>query len=213
MVKERQQQRASEREQKDIYNLVHSDENERLKNTHSLYTAYDLGDKNIPQEYQGMTYEQVDASIKQKEAEEKARQKAKATRDELLAKAVRKSIGRPEDYHLSQLQINNLSAQFDEYNDDQLREYVSGTREVQPEISEPIQQSYEQTSEVEKGTPAYDAPLEYSSEQHEYKVDPKSLETQKTPEKREELDFSSLLVEDKKRRLVSQIINGMDSSE
>lgn len=209
MVKERQQQRASEREQKDIYNLVHSAENERLKNSHSLYTAYDLGNKTIPQEYQGMNYEQVNASIKQKEAEEKLRQEAKATRDELLAKAVRKSVGRPEDYQLSQLQVKNLSAQFEGYTNEQLSDYISGVNEIE----KPIQQSYESTSEVEKENLIYDAPIEFTSEHREYKVDPKSLETLKSPEKREELDFSSLLVEDKKKSLVSQIVNGMDPSE
>ena len=51
MVKERQQQRAIEKEQEDIYNLIHSSENERLKSNRSLYTAYDLGNKTIPQDY------------------------------------------------------------------------------------------------------------------------------------------------------------------
>ena len=212
MVKERQQQRASAKEQKDIYNLIHSSENERLRSSRSLYTAYDLGNKTIPQEYQGMTYEQVDASIKQKEAEEKTRQEAKTIRDELIGRAIRKDLMVPDDYHLSQLQTKNLSEQFAGYTDDQLREYVSETKEIMPEVSTPAQQPYEPTLETKK-IADFDEPIEFKSEHYEYKVDPKSLETQKSPEKREELDFSSLLVEDKKKRLVNQIVNSMDPSE
>lgn len=140
MVKERQQQRAIEKEQEDIYNLIHSSENERLKSNRSLYTAYDLGNKTIPQEYQGMTYEQVADSIKQKEAEEKARQEAKATRDELIGKAIRKDLMVPEDYHLSQLQIKNLSEQFSGYSNEELQEFINGSKkqEVIPEVQSPL---------------------------------------------------------------------------
>lgn len=171
MVKERQQQRASEREQKDIYNLVHSVENERLKNSRSLYTAYDLGNKTIPQEYQGMTYEQVDASIKQKEAEEKARQDAKAIRDKLIGRAIRKELMVPEDYHLSQIQIKNLSEQFADYSNEELQEFINGSKkqEVTPEVQssltpesplQPVQQQTEteiQIPEIKKtSTSNYD---------------------------------------------------------
>ena len=72
--KQRQQQGTNENDQEKIYNLIHSAENERLKKSHSLYTAWDLGNKTIPPEYQGMTYEQVETLLNKKQVEEKARQ-------------------------------------------------------------------------------------------------------------------------------------------
>lgn len=145
MKTERQQAQVSEKEQKRIYNLIHKAENERLQRSRSLYTAWDLGNKTIPPEYQGMTYEQVEAILNQKEAEEKARQEAKATRDELIGKAIRKDLNVPEDYHLSQIQIQNLSQQFAGYSDDELREFIFGVKkqETAPEVKqETTSQSY-----------------------------------------------------------------------
>lgn len=128
-------------EQKRIYNLIHKAENERLQRSRSLYTAWDLGNKTISQEYQGMTYEQVEALLNQKEAEKKARQEAKATRDELIGKAIRKDLNVPEDYHLSQIQIQNLSQQFAGYSDDELREFISGVKKQ--ETSAPSYSDFE----------------------------------------------------------------------
>lgn len=138
MKTERQQAQVSEKEQKRIYNLIYKAENERLQRCRSLYTAWDLGNKTIPPEYQGMTYEQVEAILNQKEAEEKARQEAKAIRDELIGKAIRKDLNVPEDYHLSQIQIQNLSQQFAGYSDDELREFISGVKkqETAPEVKQ-----------------------------------------------------------------------------
>ena len=138
MKTERKQAQVSEKEQERIYNLIHKAENERLQRSRSLYTAWDLGNKTIPQEYQGMTYEQVEALLNQKEAEKKARQEAKATRDELIGKAIRKDLNVPEDYHLSQIQIQNLSQQFAGYSDDELREFISGVKkqETAPEVKQ-----------------------------------------------------------------------------
>ncbi len=135
---EKKQAQVSEKEQKRIYNLIHKAENERLKRSRSLYTAWDLGNKTIPQEYQGMTYEQVEALLNQKEAEEKARQDAKVTRDELIGKAIRKDLNVPENYHLSQIQIQNLSQQFAGYSNDKLIEFISGVKkqETVPEIKQ-----------------------------------------------------------------------------
>lgn len=135
---ERQQAQVNEKEQKRIYNLIHKAENERLQRSRSLYTAWDLGNKTIPPEYQGMTYEQVEAILNQKEDEEKARQEAKATRDELIDKAIRKGLNVPEDYHLSQIQIQNLSQQFAGYSDDELRKFIFGVKkqETVPEFKQ-----------------------------------------------------------------------------
>ncbi len=131
-----QQTQISEKEQKKIYNLIHKEENDRLKRRRSLYTAWDLGNKTIPPEYQGMTYEQVEAILIQKEVAEKAMQEAKATRDELIGKAIRKDLNVPEDYHLSQIQIQNLSQQFVGYSDDELREFISDVKkqETAPDV-------------------------------------------------------------------------------
>ncbi len=141
MKTERKQAQVSEKEQERIYNLIHKAENERLQRSRSLYTAWDLGNKTISQEYQGMTYEQVEALLNQKEAEEKARQEAKATRDELIGKAIRKDLNVPEDYHLSQIQIQNLSQQFAGYSDDELREFISGVKKQ--ETSAPSYSDFE----------------------------------------------------------------------
>ncbi len=61
--------REEEREQKRIYNLIYKKENERLKQNRSVYTAWDLGSKVIPPEYQGLTYEQVEELVNKKEQE------------------------------------------------------------------------------------------------------------------------------------------------
>lgn len=135
-----QQQRISEKEQERIYNLIYSAENERLKKSHSLYTAWDLGNKTIPPEYQGMSYEQVEDLLNQKQAQEKARQDTQATRDELIGKAIRKDLMVPEDYHLSQIQIKNLSEQFAGYSNEELQEFITGSKkqEVTPEVQPPL---------------------------------------------------------------------------
>lgn len=149
--KKRQQQGTNENDQEKIYNLIHSAENERLKKSHSLYTAWDLGNKTIPPEYQGMTYEQVETLLNKKQVEEKVRQNTQATRDELIGKAIRKDLMLPENYHLSEVQIKNLSKQFMGYSNEELQEFITGGKkqktalEVQQPFaseisSQPIQQ-------------------------------------------------------------------------
>lgn len=139
MKNERQQQRTSEKEQERIYNLIYSTENERLKRSHSLYTAWDLGNKTIPPEYQGMTYEQVEALLNKKQAEEKVRQDSQATKDELIGKAIRKDLMVPEDYHLSQIQIKNLSVQFAGYSNEELQKFITDGKkqEIAPKVQMP----------------------------------------------------------------------------
>ena len=135
---ERKQVQVSEKEQERIYNLIYKAENERLKRSRSLYTAWDLGSKIIPPEYQGMTYEQVEEILNQKEAEEKVRQEEKAIRDELIGKAIRKVLNVSDDYHLSQIQIQNLSQQFVGYSDDELKEFISGKIDyIKKDIKQP----------------------------------------------------------------------------
>ncbi len=141
MKTEREQAQVSEKEQERIYNLIHKAENERLQKNRSLYTAWDLGNKTIPPEYKGMTYEQVEALLNQKEVEEKARQEAKKVRDELIGKVIRKDLQVPEDYHLSQIQIKNLGQQFASYTNDELREFISDVKKQ------------ETTSEIKQETP------------------------------------------------------------
>lgn len=52
--------RVQKSEEKKIYNLLHEDENDRLKKRRSLYTAYDLSkSKSIPDEYIGLSFEEV----------------------------------------------------------------------------------------------------------------------------------------------------------
>lgn len=52
--------RIQKSEEKKIYNLLHEDENDRLKKHRSLYTAYDLSkSKSIPDEYVGLSFEEV----------------------------------------------------------------------------------------------------------------------------------------------------------
>ena len=52
--------RIQKSEEKRIYNLLHEDENDRLKKRRSLYTAYDLSEsKSIPDEYIGLSFEEV----------------------------------------------------------------------------------------------------------------------------------------------------------
>lgn len=52
--------RIQKSEEKKIYNLLHEDENDRLKKRRSLYTAYDLSkSKSIPDEYVGLSFEEV----------------------------------------------------------------------------------------------------------------------------------------------------------
>lgn len=138
--KQRQQQKTNENDQEKIYNLIHSAENERLKKSHSLYTAWDLGNKTIPPEYQGMTYEQVETLLNKKQAEEKVRQDTQATRDELIGKAIRKDLMLPENYHLSEVQIKNLSKQFMGYSNEELREFIAGGKKQKtaPEVQQPF---------------------------------------------------------------------------
>ncbi len=151
-ITEIEQQRAEEREQARIYNLIFSEENERLKSMRSIYTAWDLGNKRIPTKYQGMTYEQVEALLNKRKAEEKARQAAKEERDKLIIAAIRKSLGVSEDYHLNDVQIRNLSVEFMGYSDDKLREYISDTKkqEETPEVKQQPTTSTTSYDEFEK---------------------------------------------------------------
>ena len=67
--KEKQNERNTKKEQARIYNLIHSEENERLKRSRlwsPTRTAWHMSDKKIPEEYQGMTYEQVENLINQR---------------------------------------------------------------------------------------------------------------------------------------------------
>lgn len=67
--KEKQNERNTKKEQARIYNLIHSEENERLKRSRlwsPTRTAWHMSDKKIPEEYQGMTYEQVEKLINQR---------------------------------------------------------------------------------------------------------------------------------------------------
>lgn len=91
-------------------------------------------------------------------------------------------------------------------------EQKEAEEKARQEVSKPVQQSYEPVLEEVKA-PVYDEPIESTSQPYELKVNPESLKRQNLPEKRKELDLSSLLVEDKKKRLVSQIVSGMDPLE
>lgn len=131
---EREKAQASEREQEKIYNLIYSEENERLRKSNSLYTAWDLGNKIIPPKYQGLSYEQVEVLITQEREQERLKQLAQATREDLINKAIRKDLGVAEDYHLSDVQIRNLRVEFDGYSDEELRDFVAGVKkEMQPQ--------------------------------------------------------------------------------
>ena len=133
------------REQKRIYNLIYSEENERLKKGNSLYTAWDLGNKVIPQKYQGLSYEQVEAMITQEREQERLKQLAQVTREDLINKAIRKKLGAPEDYYLSDVQIRNLRVDFDGYSVDQLRDFVEGVKKENP-----VQQSVDNETKIIK---------------------------------------------------------------
>ena len=70
---EKQNERNTEKEQARIYNLIYSKENERLKRSRlwsPTRTAWHMSDKKIPEEYQGMTYEQVEALINHGEVQD-----------------------------------------------------------------------------------------------------------------------------------------------
>lgn len=59
-LKQARSNRIQKSEEKKIYNFLHKDENDRLKNRRSLYTAYDLSNsKSIPDEYAGLSFEEV----------------------------------------------------------------------------------------------------------------------------------------------------------
>ena len=134
MKTEREKAQASESEQEKIYNLIYSEENERLRKSNSLYTAWDLGNKVIPPKYQGLSYEQVEALITQEREQERLKQLAQATREDLINRAIRKDLGVAEDYHLSDVQIRNLRVEFDGYSDEELRDFVAGVKkEMQPQ--------------------------------------------------------------------------------
>lgn len=134
MKTEREKIQASEREQERIYNLIYSEENERLRKNNSLYTAWDLGNKVIPPKYQGLSYEQVEALITQEREQERLKQLAQATREDLINKAIRKDLGVAEDYNLSDVQIRNLRVEFDGYSDEELRNFIAGVKkEIQPQ--------------------------------------------------------------------------------
>ena len=70
---EKQNERNTEKEQARIYNLIYSKENERLKRSRlwsPTRTAWHMSDKKIPEEYQGMTYEQVETLINHGEVQD-----------------------------------------------------------------------------------------------------------------------------------------------
>lgn len=160
MKVEREKAQASEKEQERIYNLIYSEENERLRKSNSLYTAWDLGNKVIPQKYQGLSYEQVEEMITQEREQERLKQLAQATREDLINKAIRKDLGVAEDYHLSDVQIRNLRVEFDGYSDEELRDFIAGVKKETP-----VQQS------VDNGTRKLE-PVDFSSllEESENKV-------------------------------------------
>lgn len=128
MKTEREKVQASEKEQEKIYNLIYSEENERLRKNNSIYTAWDLGNKIIPQKYQGLSYEQVETMVNQEREQARLKQLAQETREDLINKAIRKDLGVAEDYHLSYIQIRNLRVEFDGYSDEELRDFVAGVK-------------------------------------------------------------------------------------
>ena len=98
--------------------------------------------------------------ITQEREQERLKQLAQATREDLINKAIRKDLGVAEDYHLSDVQIRNLRVEFDGYSDDELRDFVAG---VKKETT--VQQSVDnETRKLE--------PLDFSSllEESENKV-------------------------------------------
>lgn len=106
-----------------IYNLIHTKENDDLKNKGSLYDAWDLSDKKIPEEYQGKTYEEVKQLLKEKETKEELDAEA-LFRESLIEKAIRKDLGVKDDYYLTEGQIKNLRKQFDRLSLDELKEFL-----------------------------------------------------------------------------------------
>ena len=106
-----------------IYNLIHAKENADLKNKGSLYDAWDLSDKKIPQEYQGKTYEEVEQMLKDKQTKEELDAEA-LFRESLTEKAIRKDLGVKDDYYLTDTQIKNLRKQFDRLSLDELKEFL-----------------------------------------------------------------------------------------
>lgn len=68
MNNETRKNRLQKSEEKKIYNLLHKEENNRLKKRRSLYTAYDLSDsKSIPDEYMGLNFEEVQQAEQEKQ--------------------------------------------------------------------------------------------------------------------------------------------------
>lgn len=126
MIEEDKKAFADEKEQARIYNLIFSEENERLRKSNSIYTAWDLGDKKIPYRYQGKTYEEVEAMLLQEREEKRLSDEAHSRREDLIVRACRKVCGVDDNYRLTDVQINNLRKQFDSYTDDEIERFLSG---------------------------------------------------------------------------------------
>ena len=126
MIEEDKKAFADEKEQARIYNLIFSEENERLRQSGSIYSAWDLGDKKIPYRYQGKTYEEVEAMLLQEREEKRLSDEAHSRREDLIVRACRKVCGVDDNYRLTDVQINNLRKQFDLYTDEELQRFLSG---------------------------------------------------------------------------------------
>lgn len=106
--------------------MIFSEENERLRQSGSIYSAWDLGDKKIPYIYQGKTYEEVEAMLLQEREEKRLSDEAHSRREDLIVRACRKVCGVDDNYRLTDVQINNLRKQFDLYTDEELQRFLSG---------------------------------------------------------------------------------------
>lgn len=108
-----------------------------------VYESYYQRFKEIKNERQQQRVggnEQVETLLNQRQAEEKARRDAQATRDELIGRAIRKDLMVPEDYRLSQIQVKNLSEQFAGYSNEELQKFITDSKkqEVTPEVQPPL---------------------------------------------------------------------------
>jgi hypothetical protein len=145
MKNERKNAEISEKEQGRIYNLIYSEENERLKRNRSLYTAWDLENRTIPQKYQGLTYEQVEAMINHEKEASRLKEQATTTREDLIGRSIKKDLGVSEDYRLSDVQIKNLRQQFETYSNEELVNFINGVKkeEKHNELRQEVSKSYE----------------------------------------------------------------------
>ena len=55
----------------------------------------------------------------------------KAVRDELTDLAIRKKINVPSDYHLTDIQVKNLSKDFEHYSNEKLKDYINNGKIIE----------------------------------------------------------------------------------